>query len=452
MSIEGITGDPVFIRDPVNTLASQSSLTNLNYDDTLNKLEEKFSGNKEYQEDNYTNVLNKLSLSDSSVVATKLLQTVATDRTDALVYTLESILFNHWIYFSAKDKYKPVLYIDLPRENTSIRLNSQQTVALYFLSSIKYYMPNFDIDELLDTEIHKFRVNRVISLTPKTLKQIKDNVESIYLNDDEINEILNTKTAATNIFSIPDFREKCEEIFINSQLQYSIYASKENLYSRAYAYYACASLYVDETVTLDKLVNKDNTVMTYRQLLESLAIDISQYSIDDFLTLSNNIITVATSATDEEKTRLGTIQKAMSSLLLQLSSYSVQIIEEINESPLIVAPSTAIRASDFHIRSSILEKIESTHLSVNNIKQKRLFKQNLNGRDFYADGNLKVKESLYRTVEIKVKPSINYFSTIKPLGSLNCSISIIDTNSNIETEFNKLTNSQKLKLLKLLNY
>lgn len=442
-----IIAEPIFNRNPINSLAKDKTLNPLSYDETLSKIETKTFDNSEFQEDNYSGVLADLSLADSSVIATKLLQTVVTDRTDALVYTLESILFNHWVYFSAKGLYKASLYIDLPRENTSLRFTSEQAIGLYFFCTLRYYMPKMVLSSILNMEIPNFRVNRVISLTPITLSFIKQNIESKHLSDKEILEIINTKVSPVELFSTPDFRSICEKIFQNSQIQFSIYANKENLFSRAYAHYACTSLYVDETLVFSSLVNEDNSKMTYGDLLNKLGIDITDYTFDNYLQLSNNIITVATSTTEEEKNKLGVIQKAMSSLLMQLSSYSVQIVEEINENPIIVAPTTSVRVSNLKVADTIKDYVFSAPISVMNIKESESFNLQIKDRDFYNSGDLYVKELLHKVIDINVKPMINRTLTKTNLGYHNSSVKV-KTNLDVEQLFFTLSESQRLNIFR----
>jgi hypothetical protein len=448
MSDTTLTAEPIFNRNPLNSLAKDTTLNPLSYDETLIKIEDKTFDNTEFQSDNYNDVLNQLELADSSVLTTKLLQTVVTDRTDALVYTLESILFNHWIYLSAKNLYKASLYIELPRENTSLRFTSQQAIGLYFFCTLRYYMPHLELQEILNMKIPNFRVNRVVSLTNKTISSFKDKIESKYLSDKEIQEIIDTKIEAVELLSTPDFRSLCEDIFRSSQIQFSIYAHKENIFSRAYAHFVCANLYVDETVEFNSLVNSDNSKMSYGDLISILGINIEDYTLDNYLELSNNIIAIATSTSEEEQTKLGVVQKAMSSLLMQLSSYSVQIVEEINENPIIVAPSTAVRASNLKVADTLKDYIFSTPVKPMKIRESHAFHKELKDRDFFNVGDLHVGESLYRVIEINVKPNINRYLNATKLGHCDTGMKV-NTNQDVDVLFSNLTDQQKLNIFNL---
>lgn len=329
-------------RKPINKPADNNIKNSITLDDGLDLIKHEAPNNDIYQIDNHDKTSSDLKHTDNSSIKTKLLQTYLNENGNIFYYTLEDIVYNHWIYLSAKDRYKASVFITLPKNNENIVLTAQQAVGLYMYCTAKAYMSDcgLDIDNML---IPKVRVNRVIREDIVTIEEISEKVDTKILSPKEINEILDTTINIKDFYSIPDFTDLCLKIYSESKIQYSIYTNKEQMDRRAYAQTAVDTLYCDETVVLDQLVKTNGSVMTYKDLLLSLNLDMGNYSNEDLLLLGGVILTNATLIPESESVKLSYIQKSMSSLLLQLSSYSIQIVNEFNDLPTRLIPSAGVR-------------------------------------------------------------------------------------------------------------
>lgn len=375
-------------RKPVNEIAKANDKIPYDLQTALDVTANNAKDNITFNNDNYDTILNDFKYNDSAVTQTKVLQSFINESGNIYYYTLADIIYNHWIYLSAIGRYKPSVFLILPKSNTNLILDPQQTVMLYMYCISKAYSEN---NAIIDTlHIPKVRVNRVVKIPKTTIDDIKKVVDTSILTDDDINAVMNTSTNIDPFYSIPDFTDLCLNIYEKSKYQYKLCGNVEEMYKRAYMQTAVDSLYCDATVSFDKLVSSTGDVMTFKEFMASIDLDTSDYTTSDYLELSALILNKATLTVLDEISQLGYIQKSMGELLLQLSSYSIQLVSTMSTTPTILVPTNSVRTGnannqehfDGFLLAAMVEVIDRGYTHEFNIP----LESNLNdaGEDIYS--------------------------------------------------------------------
>lgn len=449
---QSILPELTFKRKPLNTVAKSILKANYDFDTVLDKIKQLAIQNDEFQTDRYSEIKDRLIYSDSSVLATKTLESYIVDTSNLSIYPLNEVLYNHWIYTAALDKYKASVFVTLPKENISIRLSAQESVAIYNYCIHRAYMPTYSTanNKLLGIEIPKLKVNKVIRTPIPQLSELISLSDNIHVSAQEISNIHDTSTAIVDMFSISDFRLKCVEIEKKAQQQYFIYCSKENMISRGISKLMADRLYCDVTVTLDQLVDVNHNALTYGQVMSNLGINLSDYSNKELLDLATAILLTATDSLDSTQLELAAIQKSMVSLFQQLSSYSIQVITDSDVSAVKFLPTPAVRIGDVDSKQFIADYIPSAPIYIDNSLVSEIFNSEIDIFKLYGNGSFTQQDNVINSINISLNPAFMQYQDVFDLGGKD--IALDQTSDfNIEDNFNTLTLAQQQHLFNL-NY
>lgn len=335
-----------FRRTGVNSYANAVDITKYTLDGVIQKVNPLALGNPQYNLDNEEAMRNDFAYGKSSVVNTKMLESSVTDYSDAAVYTLADILLNHWLGLVGKGRYLANVVIQLPASSETIQLAAQDAVALYIYAMHKTMQaPVGSPDYAPLIYVPKYQVHRLTRTVKPPLSQLRSIASKKALSDAALQEILATSPAVPVIVSIEAFYNFGLKVAEASALQYAIYSSKEDYLARGDAQMVTSRLYDDDICTLNSLQdpNHPGRGIPYLQLFQGLGIDLDNYTDRDFYNLAIEIVGKATGAAEKPTNNLGELQRAMVALFAKLSSYSIQVITEINASNLVVVPFPAIR-------------------------------------------------------------------------------------------------------------
>lgn len=405
--------DVIFKRKAVNNLAKNVQTVQYSLGDILAKTAPLAIGNPEFQVDKENIIRDEFAYSPSSVVTTKMLESSVVDYTDAVVYTFTDILFNQWLSFVTKNKYTATIILDLPKTGTNVRLEAQEAVALFIYAIMKSYEPDvIPVGYPLITRIPKVRSYRVLRDTPTTFDELRSITKTQNLSSAEINEILATAVVQENLLSINSFYTKAQEIFASAQKQYTLYSSKEHLFARAQAKQAVSRLYNDEERRLTALSSNSPSYLgnTYSSFLTAKGLDLSSYTITDFHNLALSIVKTATGISKIKNITLADIQRSMVKLFTQLSSYSIQVVTEINDSKITVVPFPQIRVGDYITATQFYGYIETAYVAPMHLTAMESKNIVLNVNDVFPSGISSFSESFKAKFNIGID-----FSEVKAL-------------------------------------
>lgn len=169
---------------------------------------------------------------------------------------------------------------------------------------------------------------------------VKKVIDSKYVKDQQIQKILDDTPQIGSIISTEAFYELCREIFDNANNQNDMIINKQDFRRRGMLKNAVARTYADEVVALTP------ANQTYKDWFGLKNIDVSNYTVDDFKALNENIIGEATGSALYGKISVSEIQNSMLKILTQLSSYSIQLVGEVIGSNTLLYEIPKVRLSD----------------------------------------------------------------------------------------------------------
>lgn len=431
-----------FKRKPLNSPADNVEKNVYSLDYLLGKIEPIAKGNAVYQTDNKSEIENTFAYSLSSVSTTKMLESNITDYSDAVVYTLEHILLNHWLALVGSNLYEANVVVDLPGSGDSIRLEAQPAVALFVYALHKAlasepgspsYAPLIYVPTI--------ETSRVIKRPIPSLKELLSITERKYISSEEVSEIHSSATLIEDIKSIDIFFKTCQKLYSAAQLQYAMYASKENKYARSDAQAAVAKLYSDEVVQLNLLAVSTAPYqgLAYVEFLQSLALDFSSYTKENFYNLALEIVSVATGVKNMPSSSLRDMQKAMVNLFTKLSSYSIQVTAEINDSNIVIAPNPAIRIGSAVVIESKRDNLDASMVRVHGVTGGEA---HIYGFDLNKESTIKDPSFMeHITVGIDFTSKFRQLSEFRPIGAIQ-----VRTPVTIESSFDFTSSAKAMTL------
>lgn len=337
-----------FKRTGVNSYANATDVRTYTLDEVLVKVEPLAPGNYTYHVDHGEEMRQEFQYSKSSVEVTKMLESEVVDYNDAAVYSLTEILLNHWLGLVGKNRYLAQIIIQLPANGDAIQLTAQEAVALYIYAvhkTCEAEVGNPNYAPLV--YVPKYQVNRLARTVLPPLSQLRAITDKKVISDAELQEIYDTAVEVPVIVSIDAFYNFGLRAFAAAEKQHTLYSSKEDYLARGDAKMAVSRLYDDDMLTLSTMQDPDvpGRGIPYQRLLTALGLDLSMYTRRDFYNLASIIVGAATGVVGRPTNSLGQLQRAMVNLFMKLSSYSIQVITEINDSNIVAVENPAIRVS-----------------------------------------------------------------------------------------------------------
>lgn len=258
----------------------------------------------------------------NSVVETKVLESNVLDLKESEPYTLSEILLNQWIYLADNGKYRSVMTISMPNGGEEYKLTMKEAYIVY-----QYlFMLRLGVDMV---EIPQIMVKRVRRDPLPTFEELRSITTRKNTSDAFIHEALRDNVPLTTYVSVDSFLKTCMDIQKRMLLHRDLYAFREDLFQYAEIQLMTNRLYADIRVDMDHGQN-------YQAWLRDRGLDFSGYYPAELDEVMMNIINQATGLELRSSMTLKDIQKAMLGIMSQLSSYSVQYIQQINESALVM--------------------------------------------------------------------------------------------------------------------
>ena len=314
------TPDTVFKKKLINESQSHNAEVGALFNtETILKKEEKIAlGNKEYSEQNLKNIQSLFENSLSSNLTTKVLESSMYDYNDALPYTLFSVFLNQWITFTNTNRFKTgYIRVKNPRTSQEIILNTKDSYLYYlyaFAKSAKVTLENIP-------PVFAMRVRREPTPDVDDLLSVVD-TDKVTVQDAEFQ--INLQKGIGPVETLEEFRKACREIHTSAIEQMYYVYRKEDLSVRGMTYNMTNRLYEDVWYTAPY------GGQNYIEWLRSKNLDHENFTIDEWEKLYKDIYFQVTGLDSSSTENTSSIQKAMVALLTQLSSYSIQIISDIN--------------------------------------------------------------------------------------------------------------------------
>jgi hypothetical protein len=334
------------------------------------------------------------------------------DTTNSSPYSREDILLNHWLWLSTQERYTAFISVMNPASGERIPLTVKEAYTFLWYAFTKSIGIDLDfVPQVLAKRVQRLpevRTNKSLSAagvtdpagagTPEDLMSIVDNA---MISFETAQLALSMQPKIDTIISTEAFYEICDQVYQAAQMQRNLVASQEHAVKRGMVHAMISRIYSDSVCNLEP------PGTTYDSWFAERNIDVGALSRDDMGVLYQDLVREATGAGLNNNSSLKDLQAAMVKMLSQLSSYSVQIIAEINNSEIKKTDWTAIRVGDINSKGHMLRS--APDMSINpqsvstNIRQRESFV--LNGATLQEVIHEKVKAN--KTLEIHVKPEWN---------------------------------------------
>lgn len=294
----------------------------------------------------HENTINKLfQNSVSSVVQTKMLESTMLDYTDAVPHKLSEILLNEWGHLSSNGYYRVTAEFKDPSTGHQRMLFTDEAFIYMVYLSMKQI--GITLEKILP-----YKVDHVNNFIRPSVEDVMKLVDMKYFSKYETPDgilpgwIVNKQPIVKPLYSKDRFYEYALSVFSVGLEQWYLAARTEHKDRRAYVANMVERMYCDQVVHFPW------EGQSYSQWLRDRDITDYDYSPSELVELVNNIINAATGYNIDPKHLIKNIQKAMLDTLRQLSSYSIQMVGEINDQPITILNWAAIRIGDVETVSS----------------------------------------------------------------------------------------------------
>lgn len=274
--------------------------------------------------------------SPSNVVQTKLLESAMVDYTGALTYKLADVQVAHWLYYASKGLYSAIVNVENPKTSERIVLSVKDAYLLATYAMYKSFNVDPDVIPLLGAQ----RVQRYPIPADADLKK---GVDMNYVDSFSWNTAKTFVVEAQPMISIDAFYTATKTIHKSANFQRNLVAYQEGMQDRAEVYKYVERFYGDAYVRLQP----EGT--TYKEWLLGLNLNFDTLSRDEFDTLYANLVAGALGQTLVTSPSLRNIQKAMASALMDLSSYTIQVVTQMADDETIMTDMPSVRVGDQQI-------------------------------------------------------------------------------------------------------
>lgn len=329
-----LTPRMMFYKNPLNTPGNIDNKYVYTLDDVLDIQDKLTDGNRKYRDELQDSAVELIETTLNSVVPTKLLQSTVVDYTDSERFRMADIVLNHWLWLSAKDYYKAYVSFTIPASGMTISLSAKDAFVFYAYALVRgmgYQMDNLPV----------VIANRVQRLRRPALSVLQQVVPEYMKNDPRLIDFLASINPPVQIISLEAFRKHCEHLFAAANQNYYIVACEEGMHTRGYLENASSRMWVDASIDLAEYPKQ-----TYSDWFADRNISVKEYTQDQLAEIAQVILKEAIGANLASTITLKDIQNAMCSILLKLSSYSVQIDRNINTGPVIDVGQTQLRIAE----------------------------------------------------------------------------------------------------------
>ena len=302
----------------------------------LDKEEPLAPGNREYRLFNEQKISAMFENSLSSVVGTKVLESSLIDNSDAVPYTLHSVLLNYWIYLSNKNLYTAYVRIRNPKTGELFSLRADNAY-LYFVYAFCHSL-DIDITRIPDLYVQRVQIDPMPSNAD--LMALAD---TKYIPESYATFIRSLQLPLESCTSVSTFKDYAERVHTSVLQQSAFISNQEHQYTRGLTHAMVSRMY------MDSLLRNPAIGLSYDVWLTSNNIPFEDFSVEDWESVYKNIYEEVTGYKMTVTENVSNMQRAMINIMQQLSSYSIQFVADVNKSPVGIINWAAIRCGDFSV-------------------------------------------------------------------------------------------------------
>jgi hypothetical protein len=325
-----------FTRDPVNLGYNLDAINEISLHQMLEKEWPVARDNEKYSADDEPVIQEKMQNSLFNKLSTKALESSMIDYTGSVRYPLDEILINNWLWLSSLGYYNSAIQFTNPATGETVPMFAKDAFCL------AWYALNASIGITLDVipPMYAKRVPRVPVPSVSAMAALCDMTKVDIATLQEIHDLQPVITAPSVFMSTEAFYALCVDIFKAANEQDGVVSLQEHMETRGYVKNATSLLWSDNLCYVAD--PGDN----YKNWFAERNLDVAAWTQTQWGALYNQIVAAATGQDLITTPSVANIQKAMIGMMKQLSSYSVQFMQTINNSTIVPADWAAIRVGD----------------------------------------------------------------------------------------------------------
>ena len=324
-----------FKRDALNMRDEMSRIGNIRtVEEIVDKEVEEARDNKFHITEDKFHANSKLSESPASLLSSKVLESLVIDSTKRQAVRPEDVELNEWIYMTTQDLYVAKINVLHPKLATQISLTQRQALILFIYSLMKSYQvysgeANKDIQ--LDPKLIPTIIARnVLRRRKPTIEEVSKVVDYAYCDPIYVHAADHYTPPVEKIISVDEFSDFVDKVVKAKNIHRNLYSFTE--LAREHINVKVATEQYYETVVC-KLTDKE---MSFYDYFRYNSIDVKGLSVLDYAQLAKDILIASLGQDIVKRNSLREIQRMMVRLLKQLSSYSIQILQTLNEENTII--------------------------------------------------------------------------------------------------------------------
>lgn len=426
-----------FRRLPINYPSVDPKRNVYAIEDIFKRIQDESPGNKEYNEYNKAQISNELIDADSNVIINKIVESSIKDYSDAVPYRLSDILLHEWLSMSHSDRFNAYVTIEFPITKEATTIKVREAFILYVYCALKA-MGEDPVD------LPKVIASRVYRANKPTLQDLYTKFEGSSLTKAQIQSVFINNPPTSAVSSIDAFYQRALQVYDLTLQHYYTESGTGHYMQTGDLKVANSQLFEDRVIQL----SSETGQTSYEDWLNSYSYDFSDYTGQDYLNLATVIYEQATGAAKNRHLSIKEIQRAMVSLFARLSSYSIQVISDVNYSGIYLVPGLSVKPGDMQGSSSSREWVECAIIKVIGNKGQEKSNVFLDQSSLYDDGSIYALEREYIKIdyseECKVTTLADEYSVIEaeipPIRTKGADYSV---------DYSALDSNQKLELFEL---
>lgn len=292
---------------------------------------DKAPGNPTYLESYMARDAERIRTAASAILQTKVLHSSMVDYAGSRSETFEEIAVREWCSLSMSDRYRVSVAFTDPKSSESYSLFAKDAFA--YMQYLALNADGLTISKFPDylnmqqRRQPKPTVDDLLSMVDYKSRDLRSVAE----------RLVNGQPKITSLLSVTAFRDYVQTLYDEAYNQWLLTCSTEDLYERAQVENMVRRLYEDERITFSISAKNVSEWLAEKNLPSY------DRSRADAAALIKAIFEATTGYSVDSTKKLKNIQQALIQLMTELSSYTIQFTNEINQDNIINVGWPAVR-------------------------------------------------------------------------------------------------------------
>ena len=310
-------------KQSLNPQINTSEKTRFSLKEVLTKEVNQAPYNDEYVNQHYERIHRSITNSASSVIQSKDLESDMVDRSDSRPYRFTDVLIDHWAYLSHKGEYRGVYVVHNDALTGELVSLSTRDAFIYFMYVLAF------ANGIQLQKIPHWYASKVVRYPRPTISDLERHIPWYHIPQPKLAQsLLQTFPRLKRLNSRKAFYEWTRGVYNQYLHHVGVVSNSQTPLGRG------ATKMMTDRLTMGVNVVFDDTGSNYDNWLSVRGLSLENYTKEDAQRLIKNLIEGSTGYSIDESQLLINIQRAMIGIIKQLSSYSIQFIQDINEEPI----------------------------------------------------------------------------------------------------------------------